>query len=1177
MFPAWLAILTVLAYLGGLFAVAHYGDTSGRRFVGERARSAIYVLSLGVYCTSWTFFGSVGVASSRGVEFLSIYIGPILVFVLFNPLILRIVRIAKAQNVTSLADFVAARYGKAGSVAALVAMIALIGVMPYIALQLKAISESLSTVLVAIEGKQTLATLSSNRLSALVAMVLAGFAIAFGTRRLDATEHQDGLMLAIAVESIVKLIAFVCVGAFVTWGMFGGLSDLASRASESIEIGSIIATPPDLMIGLVTNFLSATAIILLPRQFHVAIVENRKEEDVRKAAWLFPLYLVGMNIFVVPLAIAGLVIFPNGAIDRDMTVLALPLQAQAGPVVLLALIGGLSSATAMVIMGCVAVAIMVSNDLIMPLLLHMPQTQRRIAAGNIGAAVLTTRRIAIVVILALSYAYFRNASQSALAAIGLLSFACIAQIAPAMLGGLIWRRANARGAIAGLIVGLLLWAYTLLLPSLDSPWLSPESLIEHGPLGLAFLRPTALFGTSMSPLVHGTLFSLGANILAFVGFSFSRQPNPMERLQANVFTQSKSAPMAQSFRFWRSNVSIGELEATVARYLGRGRAQHSFANFFSSRGIDPSPSDEADIHLLRFGEHLIAATIGAASSRLVLSLLLRRRAMSRDAALQLVDEVSAEIQYSRDLLQHAIDVARQGITVFDRDLRLVCWNREFGDLFELPSDMLRVGIGLDDIIRFNAERGLYGPGPSDEYVAARLETLVTGDGLLRLRLQPSGRVVEVRSARMPDGGIVATYLDATAQVESEEELEAANEKLERRVRERTEELVLLNAELGRAKAQAEEANISKTRFLAAASHDLLQPLNAARLYATSLAERMGGASAETMGLARNVDASLESVEEILTALLEMSRLDAGALKPELTIFRIDEVLNQLAVEFGPVAREKGLKLTFLPCSAVVRSDRRLLRRLVQNLVSNAIKYTPQGRILVGIRRRGGKLRLEIWDTGIGIPPAKQGDIFREFERLEPAVKSARGAGLGLSIVERLSRVLDHAVSIRSAVGKGSVFGVEIPWMRDVRLPQRAAASMPAAAQHKPLAGMVIAAIDNEPTILAGMAVLCEGWGCRFAGGKDLEDILAELVRRDLVPDALVADYHLDESDGIAVVVALRDHFGRALPAILITAERSMDVRMRASAQDIRVLGKPLKPAALRALLSQWRMVDTAAE
>ncbi len=1174
MIPGWLAILTTLAYLVGLFAVARYGDTSGRRFVGERARSAIYVLSLGVYCTSWTFFGSVGIASFHGVEFLAIYIGPIIVFGLFHPFLLRIVRLAKAQNITSIADFVAARYGKSGSVAALVAFIAVIGVVPYVALQLKAISASLTTVLNGTKGEAATAALAPGTLSALVAAVLAGFGIAFGTRRIDATEHQDGLMLAIATELIIKLVAFLCVGIYVTWGMFDGLGDLTHRLTQSASLSARIATTPDLSTTFVMTLLAGMAIVFLPRQFHVTIVENRKEDDVRKAAWLFPLYLVAINLFVVPLAIAGLLIFPDGTIDRDMTVLSLPIVAKAGPIVLVTLVGGLSAATAMAVVGSVAVAIMVSNDLVMPLLLRLPQMRRPIEASDIGAVVLAVRRLAILMLMALSYLYFRHASEAGLAAIGLLSFACVAQIAPAFLGGLIWRRANARGAIAGLATGVLFWAYTLLLPSFDPTFHLLGDLATHGPLGIALLRPTGLFGTQMSPLVHGVVFSLGANVLAFIGFSLTRQTRPMERLQANVFIGAKAAPMAQSFRPSRTRVTIEELEAAVARCLGADRARRSFAQFLTARGVDLSPAAEADIHLLRFAEHLMASTIGSASSRLVLSLLFAQRGMSRDATLDFVDEISAEIQHNRDLLQHAIDVAKQGITVFDHDLRLVCWNREFRDLFGLPSDMLHAGIGLDEIIRFNAERGVYGPGPSDEHLAARLETLVGGGEPLRLGLS-SGRIVEVRSARMPDGGLVATYIDATAQAESEQELEFANEALERRVHERTEELVRLNAELVRAKAEAEEANLSKTRFLAAASHDLLQPLSAARLYASSLANKMRGAADDEMHLARHVDASLEAVQEILTALLDISRLDAKAMRPEITQFRIDEILNQLRLEFGPVAQENGLKLVFVPCSLTVCSDRLLLRRLVQNLISNAIKYTQEGRILVGIRRKANLLRLQVYDTGIGIPQDKLRDIFREFERLAPAVKTARGVGLGLSIVERLSRVLGHSVALQSSLGKGSVFTVEIARGTDAA-PAQEPRSRPNPMSPAWLGGMTVAVIDNEPEVLRGMTLLLEDWGCLCFAGADLEQVLRRLEDCPAAPGAVIADYHLDTSDGVSAITCLREKFGAHLPAILVTADHSRDLKDRAAKLDIRVLNKPLKPATLRALLSQWRVLEGAA-
>ncbi|QXX75338.1 PAS domain-containing hybrid sensor histidine kinase/response regulator [Methylovirgula sp. HY1] len=1171
MIPGWLAILTTLAYLVGLFAVARFGDTSGRRFVGARARSAIYVLSLGVYCTSWTFFGSVGIATNHGVEFLAIYIGPIIVFGLFYPFLLRIVRIAKAQNITSIADFVAARYGKSAAVAALVASIAVIGVVPYVALQLKAVSASLTTVLGTTDGKALTTVLGPGTLSALVAAVLAGFAIAFGTRHIDATEHQDGLMLAIATESIIKLVAFLCVGIYVTWGMFDGLGDLSHRVATSPELSARIATTPDLATTFVMTLLAGMAIIFLPRQFHVAIVENRKEADIRKAAWLFPLYLVAINLFVVPLAIAGLVTFSHGMIDRDMTVLALPIAAKAGPIVLITLVGGLSAATAMAVLGSVAVAIMVSNDLAMPLLLRLPKMRRSIEASDIGAVVLAVRRLAIVALMTLSYLYFRHASDVGLAAIGLLSFACVAQIAPAFFGGLFWHRANARGAIAGLTTGVLFWAYTMLLPSLDQAFHSLSNLVSHGPLGVALLKPTALFGTAMDPLVHGVVFSLGANILAFIGFSLTRQAKPMERLQANIFIGAAPTLMAQSFRPSRARVTLEEIEAAVARCLGAERTHRAFAQFLAGRGIDLLPSAEADIHLLRFAEHLMASSIGSASSRLVLSLLFARHDISRDATLEFVDEISTEIQHNRDILQHAIDVARQGISVFDRDLRLVCWNREFRDLFDLPSDLLRTGTALDEIIRFNAERGIYGPGRSDEHLAARLEILVRGGEPLRIGLS-SGRIVEVRSAPTPDGGLVVTYIDATAQAESEQELEFANEVLERRVQERTEELVELNAALQHAKAEAEEANLSKTRFLAAASHDLLQPLNAARLYATSLANKMQETSIDEMRLARHVDASLEAVQEILTTLLDISRLDAKAMQAEITQFRIDDILNQLRLEFGPLAQEKGLRLSFVPCSLTVRSDRRLLRRLVQNLVSNAIKYTLEGRILIGVRQRGSALHLQVYDTGIGIPQDKQREIFREFTRLAPAIKTARGAGLGLSIVERLSRVLNHPVSLQSTLGKGSVFSVAIT-RGNMAAQAQAPNAAPQLIAHGRLDGMFIAVIDNAPDVLHGMRLLLEGWGCQCVAGADLAELLAKQEECGHVPEALIADYHLDEGNGISAISGLRDRFGAHLPAILVTADRSSDLRDRAAKHDIRVLTKPLKPAALRALLAQWRILE----
>lgn len=1169
MVAGWTAILVALVYMVALFSIAHFGDTAGKRLISSKAQSAIYALSLAVYCTSWTFFGSVGLASTQGLDFLPIYIGPLLVMGFGAPFLLRIIRLAKSQNITSVADFVAARYGKSELVAALVAVIAVIGSVPYIALQLKAISASLLTVLGSLAAGRAVGPLTANPSLAFgVAVILAGFAMAFGTRRLDATEHQDGLMLAIATESVVKLIAFLVVGVYVTWGVFDGIEHLSEIAAMSPRIHAVMSRVPDPGAWITMTLLSASAIILLPRQFHVMVVENRNEGDLRTAGWLFPLYLVLINIFVVPIALAGIALFPDGVIDRDMTVLALPLERGAGVISIIALIGGFSAATAMVIVACVALSIMVSNHLVMPLLLRARLTSGSPHSGDLGNLVLVIRRVVIVLVLLLAYVYFRFSGEAALAAIGLLSFAAVAQIAPVFLGGMVWSRGTARGAAWGLVCGIAVWAYTLLLPSLDPAWDALRSIIESGPLGIAALRPTALFGVEWPVLNHGVIWSLLANVVAYVALSLTRPANPIERLQANIFVGAQDAPMGQAFRLWRATTTVGELSTTVARYLGEERTNRSFESFLEARGLTFDRQREADIHLIRFAEHLLSSVIGAASARLVLSLLLRRRNVSNKAALKLLDDASAAIQYNRDLLQHALDHARQGVTVFDRDLRLLCWNREFRDLFDLPAHLLRVGGGLEDIIRFNAERGAYGEGPTDDYVATRIESLVNDVEPFRLRLYPTGNVIEIRSARMPDGGLVTTYTDVTETVEAEEALEATNETLERRVRERTEQLTRVNDELARAKAEAEDANISKTRFLAAASHDILQPLNAARLYSTTLLERSadGAPAAETASLARNVDASLEAVEEILSSLLEISRLDAGAMKPEISTFRLNDILRQLRMEFEPIAREKGLRFVIVGSDLTIRSDRRLLRRLLQNLISNAIKYTPSGRVLVGCRRSCDHLRIEVWDTGLGIPESKQKMVFEEFQRLDEGARTARGLGLGLSIVERIARVLDHRIGLRSTPQKGSVFTVLAPMSREA--PDVAAAAHVAAPHVQALSGMVVIAIDNEERILEGMRVLLTNWGCEVATGADLDSAWTQLGDRR--PDAVIADYHLDKTTGLDLIAALRDRLGSTLPAVLATADRTPEVRDAATEAGVIVLNKPLKPAALRALLAQWR-------
>jgi signal transduction histidine kinase len=787
---------------------------------------------------------------------------------------------------------------------------------------------------------------------------------------------------------------------------------------------------------------------------------------------------------------------------------------------------------------------------------------------------LTIRRAAIFAVVLLGYLFYRLLGQAhGLATIGLVSFAAIAQFAPAFFGGLVWRNATARGAIAGIVTGFAVWSYTLLLPwVIEAGWM-PRTVLTEGPFGLTALMPHALFYLEAEPLTNGVLWSILANVLAFVTVSLLKEPEPVERMQARVFVpQDLPRPPTPSFRLWRTSVTVGDLERTVARYLGAERAARSFAAFAEERNASISPDAEADIHLLRFTEHLLASAIGAASSRLVLSLVLRRGEAGSQTALRLLDDASEALQYNRDLLQSALDQVRHGLSVFDRDMRLICWNRQFRELLNLPPELGRVGTPLDRILRTCAQRGDFGAGGVEKLVADRLMKLAVTQEAFQEQVDGGRRILEFRTSPMPQGGIVTTYSDITERVAASEALARANETLERRVRERTAELLEVNRALAVAKRKADDANLDKTRFLAAASHDVLQPLNAARLYVTSLVERKL-AGPEAM-LVRNIDASMEAVEEILNVLIEISRLDAGRLEPDIAAFPLEEVFERLAVEFEPLAREKGLELRVVPTSLAVRSDRRLLRRVLQNLLSNAIKYTASGKVLLGVRRRGGTIIVQVCDSGPGIPSSKRALIFKEFERLEETAGLVRGLGLGLSIVERIGKVLGHRIGVHSVLGRGSVFSVDLPRAEsDVSAQPGLQAVSPAAR----LAGLTVMCVENEPAVLLGMQALLDGWGCTVIAVQGKDEALSLLRERGVVPDIILADYHLDGATGVETVSAVRAATRAEIPAIIITADHSATVQREVRARGYAILRKPLKAAALRALMHQltWQRAVAA--
>ncbi|MER9474463.1 PAS-domain containing protein, partial [Mesorhizobium sp. M0520] len=1060
----WFIVIIAIAYVTLLFVIASLGDRRSTSTGPGRARPFIYALSLAIYCTSWTFFGSVGLSSERGLEFLGIYIGPVLVFVFGFPLLQRIVRLAKTEKITSIADFLGARYGKSFAVAAIATLIATIGAVPYIALQLKAISGSVSLMVEHYTGSPPSFDPFVSDISLVVAMLLALFAVLFGTRHADATEHQDGLVLAVAVETVVKLAAFLAIGLMVTFLIFGGPGDMFDQLAENTQVRKAMGYNTSLATWLVLTCLSGFAILMLPRQFYVTIVENRSEAELRTATWVFPLYLVAINLFVLPIALAGLELV-GPRTSSDLYVLSLPLFSGHDVLAMAAFIGGLSAATAMVIVESVALSIMISNDLVIPLFVRRLLRTTTSENEDWSTLILNVRRAAIFIMLFIAFLYYRESTNSArLSSIGLMSFAAIAQFAPAMIGGLVWRGANGRGAALGMVAGIVVWSYTLLLPSLVAP---DTGILVHGLFGFDALRPQALFGTVAEPLNHGVLWSLSINTLFFVFGSLSRASVPLERIQASIFVPREAGPLP-SLRRFRTTITVNDLKDTIARYLGVERTERSFQSFEKSSGTSLLGNEQASMDVIRFSEQLLASAVGSSSARLILSLLLRRNDRESKDAFRLLDDATEALQHNRDLLQIALDQMEQGITVFDRDFRLICWNRQYRALFDLPDEMGQVGVSLDRILRHLAERGDI---PADQRVTM-LNRLTSFVSPWQMELKTSGRILELRSNPMPDGGIVATYADISGRVEQDLALKRANESLEQRVKSRTAELTRVNEELAQAQMLAEEANLGKTRFLAAAGHDILQPLNAARLYCSSLIEKTGKGPAGKAAM--NIESSLESVETILGAVLDISRLDAGAMKPDDTSFGLDGLLRQIGNDFRPLAAEKKLELSIMPSSLSVMTDRNLLRRLIQNLVSNAIKYTRRGRILVGARRRGELAEIQVIDTGIGIAGDELNTVFREFTRLDEGAREAEGLGLGLSIVDRIARVLRLEIRIFSNPGKGTRFSVLLPVVA-VQAPRREAEAKPPARAAASLAGLHVLCIDNDARILDGMRLLLEGW------------------------------------------------------------------------------------------------------
>ncbi|MCK6393996.1 sensor histidine kinase [Zoogloea sp.] len=650
-------------YLALLFAVAYFGDKradAGRSII---ANPTIYALSLAVYCTTWTYYGSVGRAASSGLGFVPIFLGPTLVVALWWFVMLKMVRIGKTHRITSIADFIASRYGKSHLLGGLVTVIAVLGVIPYIALQLKAVSSSYAILtyyphIVMPAKVGTVSWMADTTLY--IALIMAAFTILFGTRHLDATERHEGMVAAVAFESVVKLVIFMAVGLFVTFGIFNGFGDLFSRAALDPALKRLMtmeAGGNSYGNWFALTLLSMLAVMFLPRQFQVAVVENVNENHLRRAIWLFPLYLLLINIFVLPIALGGLMHFAGQGVDADTFVLTLPMAWGHGWLALLVFIGGLSAATGMVIVETIALSTMVCNDLVMPLLLRYRWVALQ-GRDDLSGLLLGIRRSAIIFILLLGYLYFRLAGEAhALVSIGLISFAAVAQFAPAIIGGMYWRGATRAGALAGLSSGFAVWLYTLLLPSFaKSGWL-PIEFLQTGFLGLELLRPQELFGLKgLDPIAHSLFWSLLANLGAYACVSLMRSPNAIEAGQAtlfvDVFKQSRPAGGA----FWRGSAQIGDLLPLIGRFIGPERARNAFAEYARKRGAASVEVLPADAGLVHFAETTLAGAIGSASARVMVASVVKEEPLGLDEVMNILDEASQVRAYSKRLEQKSLEL-----------------------------------------------------------------------------------------------------------------------------------------------------------------------------------------------------------------------------------------------------------------------------------------------------------------------------------------------------------------------------------------------------------------------------------------------------------------------------------------------------------------------------------------
>tara|TARA_R110001606_G_scaffold49068_2_gene124087 strand:- start:1726 stop:5184 length:3459 start_codon:yes stop_codon:yes gene_type:complete len=1136
-------ILLAILYVLGLFWIAIWGDKESPTAKKLTRHPLVYSLSLAIYCTAWTFYGSIGEASRSGWSYLPILLGPILLYLFAFPVLRKMITVSRKQNITSIADFISSRYGKRPMTAPLVILISMLAVIPYIALQLKAIGSNFALFVNQDE--------SSTSFVVLVATILIGiFAMLFGTRKVEVTEYRSGMMLAIGAESLFKLISIVAVGILAV--LMTQEFDI-NKLSKNVDF--TVWNPEQFLsfTFLMQTFMSAAAVICLPRQFHVTVVDHQNNRQSNMARWLFPLYLLIFAVLIPPIAIAGQNLF-SADINPDTYVIQFALTSDNLPLQMLIFLGGMSATTAMIIIATFALSIMISNDVILPLMLARASAQQQ-ALPLYRRRILLIRRLAMMGILLLSFLYYQKmANAESLANTGILAFSLVLQLMPAVLGGLYWKRAHAHGVYTGLTFGFLCWVLLMMLPLTGNMDWDLENAQSRSEL-----------------ISYGAFISLLANIFGYVVGSLLSTERLIDRIQATAFV-SPTTELEKGFFKPKSKATNGDFFVLLETFLGKQKSQQVLSNFEQDYSQTIPPNASPNRLFVDYCERILGGVLGGSSARTIINSILIDKQIKVEEMVTYLDETTQAIQFSQNLLFVSMDNLDQGISVVDKDLRIVAWNKTYLSLYPYPEGMLTVGLPVEELIRFNAERGECGVGDIEELVNKRLEHLKKGSTHRFLRRRASGRVIEMVGNPLPDGGFVTSFTDVTEHIESQQALKEANIDLEKRVEARTVEVQGVNHELMQeierrnqaekalisAKAEAEQANASKTEFLALASHDILQPLNAAKLYmgilqSTELPDN-------TNQVIEKLSDSLESTEALISTLLEIARLDQGAIQPKLVDCNLQDILAPIVAEFGVIADSKNIRLTTHLRPFRVHTDPIYLRRIIQNFVSNAVKYTQKGRVLISVRPRAGVVYLQVWDTGVGIPATEQKKIFDDFYRWENTQEP--GMGLGLGLVRRMQKQLGLGTEIHSIPGKGSCFSIGIPLAQSDHIIDFSTSQATITPQEK-LAHCYVWCIDDEKNNLTAMNTLLTHWQCDCRTFNRFNDALDAEGEAEL----LLVDYHLDDNkDGLSLIKALRARAGKSIPAVLITALRDPELVEQCKQQNITYMAKPAKPAKLRALV-----------